>query len=246
MRWNCRKITAFALVTAIVIASAMSVSAEMETGSEMGIGRVEGTVNTDVYQVVLPTVGSHTFDFIMDPLELINQTDGAAYGGKTFEKDATLFFRNTDKGAKEDYSSISSPIIVKNRGSIPVEVSLNVSVDAASLGGIRMTSDRNFKGDTSASLYMAVVDGEEILPLGSDGVSITATLDPVPKQLFEYGYNKENKKYTYTLKKELSDDVFSARAFRLTGAVNRKGNWFELAEVSPEIRISWRITEKKE
>lgn len=245
MKWNCRKLTAFTLIMAMVIASPMSVSAEMEEGSKTGSGRVEGVVNTDVYQVVLPTVSDHTFDFIIDPQELISQTDGAGYGGKTFEEGATLFFRRTDKVAKEDYSSISNPITITNRGSAPIDVSLNVRLSSSSLGGIRMTDDKEFKGDTSASLYIAVVDGENIMPVGTKGVSIYTTLGAAPKDAFEYGYNKEKGRYTYTLKKNVDSSVFSTRSFRITGAANRNGDWSRFTEASPEMRISWKITEKK-
>lgn len=245
MRWNCRKLTAFTLAMAMVMISPMSVSAEMEEGSDVGIGKVEGNVNTDVYQVVLPTVSKHTFDFIIDPLGLINQTDGAGYGGKTFEKDSTLFFRRTDRGKKEDYSSTSNPIMITNRGSIPIDVSLNVRMSASSLGGIRMTKDEEFVGDTSASLYMAVVDGEEIMPIGIDGVSLYTTLDAAPEEAFEYGYDKEKGRYTYELKKNVDDSVFSTHEFQITGAANGKGDWSQFVEMSPKISISWKITRKE-
>lgn len=246
MKWNCRRLTAFTLAMAMVMASPMSVCAEMEKGNETGIGKVEGTVNTDVYQVVLPTVSNHSFDFIIDPLGLISQTGGARYRGKTFEKDSTLFFRRTDKGAKVDYSSISNPITITNKGSIPIDVSLNVSMPPSSLGGIRMTDDREFKGDTGASLYMAVLDGENVMPVGRDGVSISTTLDAVPKEAFEYGYNKEKGKYTYTLKKNLGSSIFSTRTFQLTGTSNKNGDWSKYTEASPEIKLSWKIMEKKD
>lgn len=246
MKWNCRKFVAFTLATAIVMASPMSVSAEMEEGSKTGSGRVEGNVNTDVYQVVLPTVSDHTFNFIIDPQQLINQTDGAGYGGKTFETDTTLFFRRTDKEANEDYSSTSNPITITNRGSVPIDISLNVKMSSSSLGGIRMTDDREFQGDTTASLYLAVVDGENILPVDTNGVSINTTLEAAPEDAFEYGYNKEKGRYTYTLKKSVDKSVLSTRSFRITGASNKNGDWSKFTEASPEIKISWKITEKKD
>ncbi len=246
MKWNCRKWTAFTLAMAIVMTSPMLVSAEMEEESKTGSGRVEGIVNTDVYQVVLPTVSNHSFDFIIDPQKLINQTEGAGYGGKTFEKNATLFFRRTDSGKKEDYSSISNPITIINRGSKSINVSLNVSMSPSSLEGIRMTKDIEFRGDNSASLYMAVTDGENIMPVGTDGININTTLEAAPKEAFEYGYNIEKARYTYTLKKNLDSSIFSTRSFRITGAANGKGDWSKLKEASPKIMISWKISEKKD
>lgn len=245
MKLDCGKFfTAFTLAAAMVMVSPVSVFAEVEEGSNTGIGKVEGSVRADVYQVVLPTADSHTFDFIIDPLELINQTDGARYGGKSFEKGSTLFFRRTDGEAKEDYSSTSNPITITNKGSVPVDVSLNVRMLPASLGGIRMTNDREFADDTGASLYMAVLDGENIMPIGIDGVKINTTLAAAPEGAFEYGFDKIKGKYTYKLKKDLNEVTFDTRSFRITGAVNRKGKWQQLEDVSPKIVISWKITQK--
>ena len=79
---------------------AMSISAtaqaqDMGEGNSDGVGELEGIVKTDVYQVVMPTETEGIFDFILDPQGLINATDGAAYEGKKFEKDSTVFFNRT-------------------------------------------------------------------------------------------------------------------------------------------------------
>lgn len=246
MKRTCRSFAAFTLTLAMVLTPLMSVSAETEEGGGTGTGRVEGCVETDVYQVILPTVSSHTFDFIIDPLGLISQTNGAGYNGKTFEKESTLFFRRTDKEKKTDYSSISNPITITNRGSIPIDVSLRVRMDPSSLAGIRMTADREFAGDNSASLYMAVLDGEKTMPVGMDGVDITATLDAAPEAAFEYGYDKERGRYTYELKKNLNVTELPARSFQITGEANGKGNWSQYTEAVPKIKIAWEITRKED
>lgn len=246
MKWNCRKLAAYALTATMVLASSISVSAEMEEESKTGAGKVEGIVDTDVYQVVLPTVSDHTFDFIIDPMKMIDRTNGAKYGDKTFEKNATFFFRRTDKGKREDYSSISNPITIINKSSIPVDVSMNVSVPSSSLDGIRLSEDKEFKGNSDASLYIAVMNGDKITPVGVNGLSIDTTLGAVPKDAYEYNYNKERGKYTYALKKNLDSSIFSACSFQIAGAANENGDWSEFAEASPQIRIVWKITEKKE
>lgn len=244
MKQNCRKLAAFILVMTIVIASPGSVSAEMEESSKTGTGKVEGVVNTDVYQVVLPTVSEHTFDFIIDPTKMIEQTNGVRYGGKTFEKNSTLFFRRTDKEKKEDYSSVSNPITIINKSSIPIDVSMNVSMPSSLLSGIQLSEDKDFKGNSDASLYMAVVNGNHITPVGVNGVSIATTLDAAPKDAFEYIYNKERGKYAYVLKKSLDSSIFSTYSFQITGAANENGDWSEFAEASPQIRVTWKITQK--
>ena len=77
-------------------------------------------VNTNVYQVDLPMNTDGIFDFILDPQGLINKTDAAAYNGKKFEKDSTVFFKRTDGKAKEDYSSEIGRASCRERVSVKV------------------------------------------------------------------------------------------------------------------------------
>ena len=88
-----KKCTAFMLDVTMLMGCSMSASAEsLGQGSGTGVGEVEGSVKTDIYQVILPANTDGVFDFILDPQGLINKTDAAAYDGKKFEAGSTGVF----------------------------------------------------------------------------------------------------------------------------------------------------------
>lgn len=243
MKWNTGRCTTLALAAVIAACPALGVSAEEALGEGVGtgVGAMEGSVNTDIYQVVMPTSAEGIFDFILDPQGLINETKAAAYNGQTFEKGSTVFFRRMDGEAEEDYSSRSDAVTITNKSSMAVEVSLKIEVVASSIEGVVMADDGEFKGDISTSLYLAIDDGENVVPIGKDGVSIEATIDAAPDGAYEYAYDSENNRYTYGLRNDLDDAVFDEYSFRLVGAANGEGDWSELTGVSPEIVITWNV-----
>ena len=104
-----------------------------------------------------------------------------------------------------------------------------------------MTDDGEFKDDTSASLYLAVDDGENVVPIGKGGASIETTIGAAPDGAYEYAYDSENDRYTYGLRGDLDEDVFDAYSFRLVGAANGKGDWSELTGETPEIVITLNV-----
>lgn len=243
MKKSFKVFMAAILILAMTMGLSMSAFAQgLEKDDKTGVGGVEGTVNQDIYQVILPTVADSAFDFIIDPQGLINKTGGATYGDKKFEDNSTLFFKRSDGKVKEDYSNSSDEITITNRGSMAVKVSLKLSISPDSLGGIMLTDDREFTNDKNASLYMALVDGENVVPIGKDGVSMDVIIDAAPEDAYEYGYNSERKEYTYQMKKEVSGIEFPSYSFQLTGASNGNGDWSEFTKEKPRISVSWEIT----
>ncbi len=215
-------------------------------GSENGVGEVEGSVETDIYQVVLPTVSNSAFDFIIDPQGLINKTNGAAYDGKTFEENSTLFFKRTDGKVIEDYSSTSDEIKITNMGSNDIKVSLHIGISPESLDGIQLTGDREFRDDTSASIYLALIDGKNVVPIGSEGIDMDVTVSAAPEEAYEYGYDREHGEYTYQLRENNSGIEFGSYSFQITGAANGKGDWSKLTKAKPQITVAWKIVSVKE
>lgn len=236
-RWIAYTITAMT-----VISSSMTVSAEeLGQGDERGVGEVEGSVETEIYQVILPTNTKGIYDFILDPQGLINKTKAAAYDGKTFEEDSTVFFERSDGEAEVDYSSTSDAITIVNKSSVAVDISLDVKIEESSLGGIVLTEDKEFTDDTSPSFYLALIDGENEIPIGKDGISLDVTVEAAPDGAYEYSYDIESEKYTYKLKKDLHDIQFDEYSFQLTGAANENGKWEEVSDAAPEIAVTWNI-----
>ncbi|MCI8585917.1 MAG: hypothetical protein HFI92_08470, partial [Lachnospiraceae bacterium] len=126
----------------------------------------------DIFQVIFPSDTDHVFDFIMDPQKLISQTDAAAYGGSVFEEDATLFFRRRDGEVPEDYSSSSDALVITNAGTAEADLTVTAEISMDSMEGIALTEDREFVDDTGASLYLALTDGKDTVPIGEEGATI--------------------------------------------------------------------------
>lgn len=246
---NIRIYVIFILSASIIAGTCTNVLAEEiveQQQNEVGIGKVEGNVNEDIYQVILPTITDKTFDFIMDPQGLINKTNGAAYKGKTFEKEATLFFRRKEEGVKDDYSNMSDAVTITNMSSKEIKVSLNISILESSLKGIILTDDKEFIGDTCASLYMAYTDGQKEVPIGKEGISCEMIVDAAPEEAYEYSYDNKSNEYSYGLKDNVTDINFPIYSFRLIGATNGKGDWSQLTEVVPKVDVAWQISAVKE
>lgn len=242
MRYGKRCI-AFVFSLAFSLSICMNVFAQdIDQQSELGTGEIEGNVKENIYQVVLPTIANEAFDFIMDPQGLINKTDGAAYKGKTFSEDSTVFFKRTDGKVKEDYSNSSDEITITNMSSVAIKVSVNISISESSLGGIAMTEDKEFTDDTSTSLYMALIDGEDAKPIGKDGISFDVEIEAAPEGAYEYSYDSEKDRYNYKLADDISGIEFQKYTFQLTGAANGKGDWSQLDGVAPEINVAWKIS----
>ncbi len=243
MKQNLKKLIVFALSSMLAVGSPISASAE-EVGQNdaAGAGQTERLVRPEVYQVVLPTDVNGIFDFILDPQKLIEETNAAAYGGTSFEKGATMFFRRSDGQTAEEYSSSSDHVTIVNRSNVPVEVQVDVNVLPDSLGGIVMTGDREFTGDDGTSLYIALTDGQYTVPVRTEGSYIRTTIPAAPEEAFEYRYDQEHGQYIYGLKSDLSNVQFPEYSFQLTGAVNEKGDWKALGKVSPMVNVTWRVT----
>lgn len=174
----------------------------------------------EIPRVLLPTGTEHTFDFIMDPQELISRTDAAAYGGLSFEEGATLFFRRHEEGAGKAYSSLSDELVITNLGTADVEVEITAGVSPDSLGPITMTDDKTFAGDTEASLYLALTDGEHTLPIDVENTAVIRTMLA--------GADGEN-------------ETGGEYRFRLVGAVNRNGDWSETGNANPRVTVTWKV-----
>ncbi len=254
MKRNFRKCAALALSLTLAMCAPISAVAD-EMGQDgfaatdeagragsAGIGQMAKVKKQDVYQVLLPTDVNGIFDFMIDPQKLIEETNAAAYGGKSFEKGATVFFHRMDGRSAEEYTSSSDQVTIINRSTVPVDIMVNVSISPESLGGITMTGDRTFAGDTGASLYMALTDGENTVPVGTGDSWIRTTIPAAPEEAFEYIYDQERGEYNRGLKQDLNGIQFPEYSFQLVGAANEKGDWASLGKASPLVNVTWKVT----
>ncbi len=189
----------------------------------------DGNAQTDsleeeVISVEFPTLGEsgvQPFDFILDPQRLITATDGVKYGNITFEEGSTLYFRNME--GSYDYSSRSDHLMITNRSTVPVAVTLTACLQ--NYEGISLTNDPTFKGDNRDSIYLALVDDNGwVVPLSESGEV---------KIIYEMREISGNE--------SMGGTVAERYSFGLVGACNPNGSWEYLAEL-PQVVVTWKVT----
>lgn len=235
---NYKKIMAAALAATMTVGSSMIAFAA--EGTATGTGKLEGTVDTEVFSVVLPVVAEDgsTLAFTLDPEGLISKTNSAAYGGATFG-DGTLFFANVGEDATT-YSNTSDTLTVTNKSSIKADVTISAKVTGNT--GIVLTDDKTFADDTTASMYLAIVDAGNAagVAIGDTGATVTAQIGEAPDGAYEYSWTEDDG-YKYALKADTSGITFETYEFKLTGAANAAGDWSALTDVTPQVDIIWTV-----
>lgn len=214
-------------IVSMVMSVAMSMSSSIAIYANETVQDPETAAehnnDPDMLQIVLPTNAAGIFDFILDPQQLISQTNGAAYEGRKFEEGATLFFERFDGETEEDYSSTSDAVTFANKGSMPVEVLVTANIKASEPDVLIMTDDREFTDDISASLYLALTDGEMTVPiLTEEGASIRGIIPAATEE---------------------GEGLYS---FRLTGTANGRGDWSVMKNVGLEVTVTWIIVPGRE
>ena len=246
---------AMSMVAAMSPMSASAIATETVTsapaeGSVVADGDFEGTVDTDVFHVVLPTVTTE-LDFIMDPQGLIKETmansTNTKYTSKKFDTGTLFFLNTTDKQNSNDYSNTSDKLTITNKSSFDVDVEIRATVSGNT--GVTLTSDSTFANDTSASLYLALKDvpasgDATVAPITAEnGATLTTTITGAPSQ-YEVVYDNSkyaaNNGYGYALKSTATG--FQTYEFQLTGATNANGDWSGVdAAIAPKATVVWNV-----
>lgn len=251
-----------AVALAIVMVAGCSMTAfaaEENQGTVTGSGELEGTVSTDVWNVQLPTkvVGDTTYDFILDPEGLIEETEAARYSGATFTGDTGMFFANVSggdvsggdvSGGDVSYSPTSDAKTIINKSSYAVDVTVTATVKAAvdSEHAVTLSEDNTFANDKTTSIYLALTDGTNtgVVKTSTKVATISSTIGAAPDGSYVYAY--ENDEYTYKLKADLSDDIFEGYSFQLTGACNKVADWADFEDADPQVEIVYSVAKHAE
>ena len=95
-----------ALLVAIMVSTTIAPAVFADTTTQTGGGTSEGTPADDIFRVVLPTTTTETYDFILDPSDLLSSSslggDRDAYNGDS------VYFTNVDSAATVTLSSDGS------------------------------------------------------------------------------------------------------------------------------------------
>jgi len=225
-----------------------------EEGSFGGNGNFEGSVDTEIFDVVVPvesvTSGS-AFDFILDPEGLISTTSGAAYGGVTFVTNGSMYFKVSDT----QYDVKSQTLTAQNLSSVEVNISLDATVTVPTTNAaLGLAEDANWGTDTALEIYLEVVevsgDGTTVVTSAaiateeSDNV-YTGRLESTlaSYDAYEVVYNATEGAYEYVISDEPAEGVTAdTYAFYLTGECNTNADWSQYEEgADPTISVVWKV-----
>jgi len=219
---------------------------EIETADVLSEEDPDSSVPADVFKVILPTIPEDdtTFDYILDPQGLIELTDAKKYGGTdevAFEHDKTLYFKTSksDDG-RPVYDNVSNALMVTNMSSREVQITVKATITSSE--GITMSESSTFDADdTSPSIYLALTDGTNTIPITSEDAVINAVID-APEDGYETVWDGEKNVYELTdAAKEDDYDGFQTYSFWLTGACNANADWSKVEGQIPEVCVVWEV-----
>lgn len=206
----------------------------------------DSSVPADVFKVILPTIPEDdtTFDYILDPQGLIELTDAKKYGGTDeveFEHDKTLYFKTSrTEDGRPVYDNVSNALTVTNMSSREVKITVKATI--ANSESITMSENSTFDADdTSTSIYLALTDGTNTIPITSDGAVLNAVIN-APEDAYETVWDGEKNVYELTDTAKQEDyDGFQKYSFWLTGACNANADWSNVEGQIPEVFVVWEV-----
>lgn len=193
----------------------------------------------NIISVIFPSIceqESSPLDFLIDPEQLVYQTDAAKYGGGRVDSGATLLFRNHN--GDYNFSRYSDKFTITNQSNVPVVVKVTASI--ANIDSIEMVGNTNFGETTVTSMYMAIVDDEgHERPLQENGeVSITIEMQEAPENAYAYYIDENSGTQSYSMTSSPENIAFDVYSFGLVGYCNPNGDWASVKE-SPKVTLTW-------
>ena len=221
-----------------------------------------GAIPTDVIEFEMPTKRTGMFNFIMDPHNMIALSGAALYkaeyGADVTFGEGKLFFQNIttseDNSRHYSYSKRSDPLIVTNKSTVPLDVTMNLEVNK---GGYSFQfadtpdfKDANGANITGDALYMALVSSKRrsaVQPVAAEGeggvvsTKYAAELSSwiaAPDDAYELAVT-EGGAYRYRIKADTPDSAFHSASFYLTGALSDT-SWSNIGE-EIDLTVSWDV-----
>lgn len=242
-----KKILVAALAVTMIMGSSSMAFAAEQKGEGAGAGDLDVVKDSDVFSVVVPTDAGTTFDYIVDPLGVIKETDAEKYGNKVFEDGPTVFFQNTDaevSPGEYNYSGTSNKLKAINKSTKAVDLSVEATltgtdeVTMAEAGTVTGTTDVLLNLQLNGGAAGAAASETAAIGAGSSDAEITAAIDETANA---YETKYVNGKYVKQIKDSLTDDDFEAYEFWLTGKANASSDWADVTTL-PEVNVVWTVT----
>lgn len=249
---KAKKIVAMGLATVMAVTlTPVSVNAASgeQSSSSTGSSVMEGVLPSDVVDVVLPTITDGTYDFVLDPANLLSQYDPNK--DTKYPTASSLYFANAS-GTNSDTSDIATCV---NKSSTQIVLSVEVNVTNVKANPVNFTSKDDVEADTEKNVFLGLVpttkgtvvgDGtptegtattDQTVAVGATGTARAFFLMDGSTDNFDVTQTDDatvasGHKYDYTAK---ADASWSTAGFALTGACNTTAEWNDYNSVSQDI-----------
>lgn len=221
-------------------------------GELSGSIALEGVVDPDVFRVELPVVSAGdvktAFDFIMDPQNLIEQTEGARYvsgqGIRNISTNkfdyGTLYFANTSSnGDVLKLSPSSNELKITNKGTMDVNVKLTAKV--VSLNDVKLVNTSTISAGAEPSVYLALSGNGTQKAISENGVEMEAVISG-NDDAYAISWNTAEEKYE---KVASANSTFASFDFALTGASGGDvKKWLAIEDdiAGAQVNVTWMVT----
>lgn len=238
-----KKILVAALAVTMIMGSSSMAFAAEQKGQGEGSGDLDVVKDTDVFSVVVPTDAGTTFDYIVDPLGVIQSTNAEKYGNKSFDHSsgATVFFQNTDVTSAEapyNYTGTSNKLKAINKST--KKVSIKVDATLTDTDEVTMTEAGAATGDTDVLLNLQLNGDSSKTAAIKDGAAASIDAE-INETAGAYETKYVNGEYVQQLKSTYKDEDFNAYEFWLTGEANPSSDWRSVEKV-PQVKLVWTVT----
>ncbi len=207
-------------------------------------GNFEGHVDKSVVNVTLPTVSADNYNFIIDPEDLIAQTDGARYEDAQFvSENSTGVYFPTSVSANGDtiYTNESVSGNVTNKSSVSVNVTMAIELTDLN-DSITMVSKNGVSEGTDANLWLAVTDGTNEEEVAETSAELTAMV-PGTDGNYMVSWNAAKSEYQYVIDPDAEGEWETVNLY-LTGACNKNGDWSaDALKDASTVEVTWSYEE---
>lgn len=253
-----RKVLAAILAGTMVLGSGVVANAaEGAKGEAKGTGDLDYAKEQDIFNVVLPTSAGTQFNYILNPTDVIGETDHAKYASASFVDGKTMYFRNQPASGSDiaTYSDTSDPITAYSKSTMDVQIKVKASVATPSGIEVAPAAHNAVAGSAASatatpSIYLGLVaSGSNTTAITIAGIEDTATLSDA-NDYYEVVYATDSKTYKKQLNATGSnakeedgfDGIFDSHSFMLTGTCNPDGKWADVdMKDLPEVTLVWTI-----
>lgn len=233
-------------------------------GSSGGVGKIEGGDPNKVVNVILPTAADGFYDMILDPNDLLADTNYAKYTAGTVNfsgSDGRLFFNQGSSDGKVQFGNDSMALDVINRGQENVSVQLTLDVDKGKSTALQFVADSALNSTDAAAMYLGLVTipsagakdaaykaktttgvastAAVVNATSSGTVSVTQEI-PSVTTLFKRQY--ANGAYSYVENGTYENNDFNRTNFYLTGKINNNKAWKDVGRTDISLTMTWKVT----